>query len=233
MIEGAEKYLKDPKRARRSYVARKPKSWMALGVNVLAKLREVAAIDLLVALQLALQCLFGLRAREAWCLRPELADRKNYLAVSWGTKGGRDRTVPITSKEQRQLLDHAKTFANGSTGSLIPASRSLKAWGAHFYRVCRRVGISRVTGVVPHGLRHGEAHGIYKAITGFDPPVVDLGSKGIDPALDRFARQVVTEVLGHSRPQIAGAYLGPVLAKRIERVRARNRVTGGTKSPTS
>jgi integrase len=216
MVETAGKYLLDPACARRSYVARKPKGWSGLGTDIEQKLAEVAKRDRLVALQLALQWVFGLRAKEAWLLHPQLADKGTHLAINWGAKGGRDRTVPIDNPAQRQILDIAKRWANEPTGSLIPDTRSLKAWRAHFYRVCRKCGIARATGVMPHGLRHEEANAIYKSIVGLDAPVYGSDVTSIDPERDRFARQVVAEHLGHSRPQITRAYLGPVVNVRKE-----------------
>lgn len=61
MVEPAGKYLLDPASARRSYVAQKPKGWSGLGTDVEQKLAEVAKLDRLVALQLTLQWVFGLR----------------------------------------------------------------------------------------------------------------------------------------------------------------------------
>jgi integrase len=214
MVAPAGQYLADPAAADRSYVAQKPKGWSGLGIDVEQKLAEIARVDRLVALQLALQRVFGLRAREAWLLHPKLADQGTHLAVNWGAKGGRDRTVPIENPAQRQILDIAKCWANTSTGSLIPDAQSLKAWKTHFYRVCRDCGIARTTGIVAHGLRHEEANAIYKSIVGVDAPVYGGDTASVDPADERLARQIVAEHLGHSRPQIAGAYLGSLLRSR-------------------
>lgn len=65
-----------------------------------------------------------------------------------------------------------------------------------------------------HGLRHEEANAIYKSIVGVDAPVYGGDTASVDPADERLARQIVAEHLGHSRPQIAGAYLGPLLRSR-------------------
>lgn len=212
MVQPAGEYLVNPACAVRSYVASKPKGWSGLGADIEQKLAEVAKRDKLVALQLALQWVFGLRAKEAWLLHPEMADKGTHLAVNWGAKGGRDRTVPIEHAAQRQILDIAKRWANDSTGSLIPDTRSLKAWRSHFYRVCRRCGIARTTGLVPHGLRHEEANAIYKSIVGVDAPVYGGDVMSLDPDRDYLARQIVAEHLGHSRPEITRAYLGPLVS---------------------
>jgi integrase len=155
---------------------------------------------------------FGLRAKEAWLLHPQMADKGTHLAINWGAKGGRDRTVPIEHPAQQQILDIAKRWANDSTGSLIPDTRSLKAWRSHFYRVCRKCGIARTVGLVPHGLRHEEANAIYRSIAGVDAPVYGGDVASVDPDRDYLARQIVAEHLGHSRPEITRAYLGPLVS---------------------
>jgi integrase len=57
-----------------------------------------------------LQRAFGLRMKEAALLKPNMADKEHYLAVNWGTKGGRDRVVPIQNDYQRDVLMRAKLF---------------------------------------------------------------------------------------------------------------------------
>ena len=55
-------------------------------------------------MQLELQRAFGLRMREAALLKVHAADKGAYLAVNWGTKGGRDRVIPIETDYQRDVL---------------------------------------------------------------------------------------------------------------------------------
>lgn len=57
-------------------------------------------------------------------LRPYLADKGTYLAISIGAKGGRDRNVPIDSEKKRELLDRARTFAGRPTASTAAQSYS-------------------------------------------------------------------------------------------------------------
>ncbi|MDO8862006.1 integrase domain-containing protein [Haliea sp. E1-2-M8] len=65
-----------------------------------------------VRMSLRLQKAFGLRREEALKIRPRWADRGDHLHLkaSW-TKGGRERTVPIRTREQRALLEQAKRLA--------------------------------------------------------------------------------------------------------------------------
>lgn len=51
---------------------------------------------------------FGLRMKEAALLKHHMSDKENYLAVNWGTKGGRDRVVPTQNDYQRDVLTRAK-----------------------------------------------------------------------------------------------------------------------------
>lgn len=214
MVRDAEVYLIDPSRAKRKYVAEKKKTWSARGVDIEAKILEVAKDDPVVAVQLLTMLAFALRAREAWCLCPYLADHKAYLAVNVGTKGDRDRTVPVETDGQRAVLDILKQYATSLSGSTIPRRYRLKGWKKHFYDVCRDHGISREEGIVPHGLRHEAANELHRKLClelaqkySVSAQVVDA-EEGVVQQED-LARRIVAEHLGHSRPQITNCYLGP------------------------
>jgi len=79
--------------------------------------------DPYVRMSLALQEAFGLRREEAIKFQPGYADRSDCIVLkgSW-TKGGRPRTVPITTPEQRVALNAAHRVAG--SGSLIPAQKT-------------------------------------------------------------------------------------------------------------
>lgn len=207
-------YLADPTKAKRTYVIKEKKTWTAKDIDIAAKLLEIAADDLHVALQLLVMWTFGLRAQEAWLLKPLLADQDGYLAVNWGTKGGRDRTVTVRSTMERLALDLIKRHADPTAGSLIPACYSLRAWKKHFYQVCRDHGISRKDGIVPHGLRHELANELYedlcrKLAEQYAPPSPAADGEKAQENKEDLARRIVTETLGHSRPEITNCYLGP------------------------
>ena len=76
------------------------------------------------AMSLHLPTAFGLRRGKSIKIRPEWADRDNYLALkdTW-TKGGRAHEIPICNDEQRQVLDEAKALADRV--SLIPAAETM------------------------------------------------------------------------------------------------------------
>ena len=75
-----------------------------------------------VRMSLELQQAFGLRREEAMKFQPSFADRGDHLILkaSW-TKGGRERTIPIRTEAQRDVLNRARHLAG--LGSLIPSNR--------------------------------------------------------------------------------------------------------------
>lgn len=202
LVEKSDKYV-SAGAANRSSVAKTDKSWQAQGVDVAAQISKATAIDPRVGLQLELQAAFGLRVREALELRPHIADKGAYLAVNVGTKGGRDRVVPIDTIEKRALIEKAKGFTANKTSSTSDPSLRLHQVKNRYYAVMRACGITKTQGgITSHGLRHGFANDRYSALSGRLSPV--RGGSGDDKA----ARLAVAEDLGHSRESITTHYLG-------------------------
>jgi integrase len=170
MVRGIEQYLGKGV-AERTSIAKEDKSWTAKGVDSAAKIAEVRERDPRVAIQLELAQVFSLRAREAMQLRPHIADKGTHLSVSHGTKGGRDRTVPIVTAAQREVLDRAKALCATKASSTADQLMKLHQWKNHFYRVVRSCGISRADGFTVHGLRHQYANDRYRELSGSDSPV--------------------------------------------------------------
>ncbi len=193
---------------KRTYVATESKAWESKGVIPWEKVKAIETHDEIVALHLSLQMMYGLRAQEAWLLKPHLADRDDYIDVLWGTKGGRPRTVQIRHLVQRRVLDYAKTRAKSTISSTIPAQYSLKQWCDHYYYVLRKYGIGRKEGIVAHGLRHQYAQELYELLTGENCPVCLQGPTRVSKEDDEWARRILAEDLGHSRTQITDAYIG-------------------------
>ena len=162
--------------------------------------------DVYVRMSLQLQAAFGLRREEAIKFQPSYADRGDHIALkgSW-TKGGRERTVPITTTEQRDALQAAHYLAG--TGSLIPANKTYIQQRHVYDGQCKATGLSHM-----HGLRHQYAQSRYETLTGRPPPaaggplVTELSpTQRIE---DRHARQTISRELGHERVQITAIYLG-------------------------
>lgn len=159
-----------------------------------------------VHMSLRLQAAFGLRREEAIKFQPGYADRGNHIALkgSW-TKGGRERNVPITTPEQRTVLNDARSLAGN--GSLIPAHKSYIQQRHVYDGQCKAAGLSNM-----HGLRHQYAQTRYEALTGWKAPAADgpaqaeLSSE--QRLRDGYARQVISQELGHNRIGIVSAYCG-------------------------
>jgi len=171
---------------------------------------ETAALakitDEYVCMSLRLQAAFGLRREEAIKFQPAYADRGDCIVLkgSW-TKGGRERTVPITTDEQREVLQ--KTHRLTGAGSLIPADTRYIEQRHIYDGQCKAAGLSHM-----HGLRHQYAQNRYEALTGWKAPAAsEPSSKALTPVQreqDKQARQVISRELGHERTQITAVYLG-------------------------
>jgi integrase len=207
MIRSSEYYVKNPKSIERHLVTNIDKTWSGQKQTLAEKLAFIVKQDKYVAIQLELQRAFGLRMKEAALLKPQMADKQNYLAVNWGTKGGRDRIVPIQNNYQRDVLIRAKSMLQQPNNSMVPQCYNFKQWKNHYYHICRQAGISRKDGVTSHGLRHERLNEIYQEITGISSPIKG-GILGTDSAVHAIARQEIAEIAGHSREIIAGAYIG-------------------------
>jgi integrase len=200
---------RDPENASRTYAAVRPKTLAAKGIDRETLLQQMDRLCLVAGLQLRLMLAFGLRVEEAVMMRPQIADRGLHLEISYGTKGGRSRSVPIATIEQRELIERAKVVAAGNSKGILTAAPRLSLSKAkrHFYYLCEKVGLTNAQlGTTAHGLRHEFACETYKSLTGAEPPV--LGGGPVEPARDIPARLVVVERMGHSRKYASTAYLG-------------------------
>lgn len=180
-------------------------------VTNISKARELGTgleqvTDAHVRMSLQLQAAFGLRREEAIKFQPSYADRGDHIALkgSW-TKGGRERTVPVITAEQRDVLQAAHHLAG--TGSLIPAKKTYIQQRQVYDGQCKAAGLSHM-----HGLRHQYARSRYETLTGWPapaaggPPVRTLSDT--QRTQDTAARQIISRELGHERLQVTSIYLG-------------------------
>ncbi|HNP36972.1 MAG TPA: phage integrase N-terminal domain-containing protein [Woeseiaceae bacterium] len=185
---------------KRSQVGTESKAWDLTEAH-LAKVSDER-----VRLSLRLQAAFGLRREEAIKFRPNYAIKGDHirLKASW-TKGGRARTVPIRTDQQRELLEGVRKLVGG--GALIPPSKNYEEQKNHYDRQIRTAGIKN-----PHGLRHAYAQRRYEELTGWKAPVAGgLATKSLtidQRALNEGARETISRELGHSREEITKVYLG-------------------------
>jgi integrase len=200
----------------RSYVASEDKSWEGNGIDPLKKLAEIAQTDLHVAVQLKLQVAFGLRVEESFLLRPvESMHEDGQLRVTRGTKGGRDRVVPIG--DNFPVLEEAAKLSNPVSKSTIPLGFTKQQWKDRFYRVLRKHGVRKDDlGVTAHGLRHQFLQGMYERLTGVEAPIKQSGQRATKE-LHKEAMQRVVEAAGHSRATKANAYLSTYTVQRAKK----------------
>jgi len=188
--------------ARRSYIAKESKAqW--LDDDTLGKIRHER-----IRVTLQLQQAFGLRREEALKFQPGYATKLGpdliQLKASW-CKGGRPRTVPITTDYQRQVLARASELAG--KGSMVPPDKSYATWLSTYESSTRAIGARKL-----HGLRHGYAHARFEVLAGFKVPVAGGPTRDqMTPeqrAIDLQVRLQVSDELGHGREHITAAYLG-------------------------
>ena len=159
-----------------------------------------------VRMSLELQQAFGLRREEAIKFIPVYADHGDHLTLkpSW-TKGGKARTLPIRTTEQREVLDRAHRLAG--KGSLIPSNRNYRQQVRIYEGHTLRAGLSKM-----HGLRHAYAQRRYEELTGWKSPAAGGSiSKSLTREQrdrDREVRLIISHELGHEREQITTVYLG-------------------------
>jgi hypothetical protein len=133
-----------------------------------------------------------------------IPDRR-YVTNESKAKGGCDRTVPITTLEQRTVLDEAHRLTG--LGSLIPANKTYIQQRHIYDGQCKAAGLSNM-----HGLRHGYAQTRYLVLTGWKAPAAGGPSTQqltpVQHSQDQVARQTISRELGHERLQVTTVYLG-------------------------
>lgn len=174
--------------------------------RALAEVREAVGERAAAVVELARE--LGLRSKEASLIdaRAALSQAlaEGRITVTEGTKGGRERDVPITSDRQLAALEHAAA-AQGSDRSMIPADQSWKEWREGTLRDAREI-VQAYTGGGLHDLRAAYACERYEQLTGHAAPVA--GGSIVDRAADREAREQIAQELGHGRIDVVSEYVG-------------------------
>lgn len=210
--------VRDAKLDSRSGIAKVDKS-VSASDHALAVDKASPAIAILLQLQREM----GLRFEESAKIDAKKAyleaTSKGYITVTAGTKGGRERVVPITSERQVAALKAAFVYQSANNQkSMIAAELSYKQFKDNSYNEIRQLNINF------HGERHAYAQNRYLTLIGVSCPVVAGMSKpadhirfvanslGVPFALakerDYAVRLQIAEELGHSRVGVTRAYLG-------------------------
>lgn len=151
---------------------------------------------------------FGLRSKEAALLNAhnalKEAQSKGYISASKGTKGGRDRNVPITHGKQLQALKNAAT-AQKNARAVMPSDKNWAQYRNELQNVRDVLKENGFSGL--HDLRSAYAADRYEQLTGQQAPT---NNNGIitDRLRDLAARQMITKELGHGRIDVIAAYIG-------------------------
>ena len=150
----------------------------------------------------------GLRSKEASLLdaRAALAEAsaRGTVTVTEGSKGGREREVPITSPGQVQALERAAQ-AQGDARAVMPPNENWQSWREGQLRDAREL-VQAATGGGLHDLRSAHACERYEQLTGHAAPCA--GGEIHDRAADLAARLEISAELGHGRVDVASEYLG-------------------------
>lgn len=151
----------------------------------------------------------GLRSKEASLLDAQKALKEavqtGKVTIEAGTKGGREREVPITSQRQLETLQKAAE-AQGSAKAVMSPDANWKSWREGELRTAREI-VQEVTGDRGlHDLRAAYAAERYELLTGVAAPV--MTEERVPKEIDREARSIIAEELGHSRWEITNEYLG-------------------------
>jgi len=162
--------------------------------------------DARVQMSLRLQQAFGLRREECIKFQPAYADRGDHIVLkgSW-CKGGRPRSIPITTAEQRAVLDDVHALAGSN--ALIPAREEYIDQRHRYDGQCQSADLNNM-----HGLRYAYAQARYEALTGWKSPFAGGPAKHeLTPEqreIDIEARRQISSELGHGRIAIVATYIG-------------------------
>jgi len=124
-------------------------------------------------ISIRLQQEFGLRREEAAKFTPSFAVKKDrrVLKASW-TKGGKERSIPITTAAQRELLIDIKSQIDQRV-SLNPTKMDYAQYKSHRDHYLAKANIR-----IAHGLRHHYAQQRYIVLTnGLIPPKLCKGER--------------------------------------------------------
>lgn len=199
-----------PDVAKRVYAAQEDKSWSGNGVDVKAKLAEIKSAHPVLYMQLLMESAFGIRCKEAICLRPYIHFDEDNLHLVDGTKNGKQRTIPIETDYQRQAVKEVKDYVGRTTNRLITPGNTLKQEQSLYYRLMGKYGLTKNgLGVTGHGLRHEFAHAFMESY-GLVPPVKGGEADQMEDEIEQDIKMEVSKRLGHNRTGITAAYYGSV-----------------------
>jgi site-specific recombinase XerC len=180
--------------------------------------RIIAMIDDRIGTLLNLQRTLGLRFKESCLLDAKKAlsqaDTIGYITVTSGTKGGKQRKIPI-NEAAKKALEHAAEIQNGR--SLVPKTMTYAEFREECYTTAQGHDFNF------HAERHYYAQQRYEELSGIPAPI-SMGIRqkdwlefvaeflGVDistaEAIDHKARSILSRELGHNRLEVVRVYIG-------------------------
>jgi hypothetical protein len=152
----------------------------------------------------------GLRSKECSLLDAKKAfseaTKSGFVTISLGTKGGRERSLEITSAKQLDALSKAAGLQGGNR-SVMPADKNWSQWREGELRVGREI-VQEISGGGLHDLRAAFSCERYRELTGHKTPVENGGKMATDRGADRAARIQIANELGHGRIDVVSEYIG-------------------------
>ena len=171
----------------------------------------------------------GLRHEEARKLDAINAERQyspsgqQYIRITDGTKGGKERWVPVSERAARALERGAELQRQTGTKNLMDPKMSERSWERFAYRTARELGMTKENGCTFHSLRHSYAQELFRQRAGFDAPVKFQDRDSFINAAraaagdnwkqnyERACRSVESALgHGHDRSDIRGTYIGRI-----------------------
>ena len=169
----------------------------------------------------------GLRAEEARKLdaihaeRQESPNGQQYIHITDGTKGGKERWVPISGKAEKALNQGKELQRKHKTKNTMDPNKNERQWAQYAYNTASKKGFTASNRLNFHSLRHGFAHQLFEEKSGFQPRVKYSSRQDFEAAAQKSAGQgwktkyetacrAVESALGHGtgRSDIRGAYIG-------------------------
>lgn len=158
----------------------------------------------------------GLRSEEARKLdainseKITAPDGTKYLHIQDGTKGGKERFVPINEKAQAALDKGAAIQRETGAKNLMSKNKSERKYLTFLYKTAKQYGLTRANNCNFHSLRHSFAQDLFKEKSGgYEPPIKENTQNIPDKNYEAGCR-AVEKALGHNtdRSDIRGTYIG-------------------------
>jgi len=169
----------------------------------------------------------GLRAEEARKLDAIHAERQKspngqqYIRISDGTKGGKERWVPVSKKAEKALEKGKELQERYNAKNTMDPNKNERQWSQYCYNTASKKGFTASNRLNFHSLRHAFAHQLFEEKSGFQPRVKYSSRQDFEAAAQKSAGQgwktkyetacrAVESALGHGngRSDIRGAYIG-------------------------